>query len=98
MAHLFVEDGKKRKILELAPDVPGKVGRALGQTVVLEDGGASREHCLIERTPAGWQLRDLGSRNGTRLNGRPVVKEEPALLHAGDRIEIGAASLTFTGE
>ncbi len=98
MAHLFVEDGKKRKTLELPPDVPAKIGRALGQSIVLEDGGASREHCLIERTPGGWLLRDLGSRNGTRLNGRPVLKEEPLLLRPGDRVEIGAACLTFAGE
>jgi Nif-specific regulatory protein len=98
MAHIFVEDGKKRRTLELPPDVPAKIGRALGGAVVLEDGGASREHCLIERTPGGWLLRDLGSRNGTRLNGRPVLKEEPPLLRPGDRVEIGAACITFAGE
>jgi diguanylate cyclase (GGDEF)-like protein len=97
MAHLFVEDGKKRTTVELLPDVPGKVGRALQGAVVLEDGAASREHCLIERTPRGWQLRDLKSRNGTRLNGR-IAADEPVLLRPGDRIEIGAACLTFAGE
>jgi diguanylate cyclase (GGDEF)-like protein len=97
MAHILLEDGKRREPLELAPDLPAKIGRALEGAVVLEDKAASREHCLVERTPEGWRLRDLGSRNGTRLNGR-LLPKEPALLRAGDRIEIGQAVLTFAGE
>ncbi|HZV00425.1 MAG TPA: sigma 54-interacting transcriptional regulator [Planctomycetota bacterium] len=96
MAHVFLEDGNRKVIVELPPDVPAKVGRALQGTLVLEDGAASREHCILERTPGGWQLRDLGSRNGTRLNGR--VTTEATLLRPGDRIEIGAACLTYAGD
>ncbi|MBI3725910.1 sigma 54-interacting transcriptional regulator [bacterium] len=97
MAHILVEDGKRRLAIELAPDIPAKVGRALGGAVVLEDGAASREHCVLERTPEGWRVRDLGSRNGTRLNGRPLG-EESVPLQPGDRIEIGQAVLSFAGE
>jgi Nif-specific regulatory protein len=97
MAHIFLEDGKIRKAIELAPDLPAKIGRALQGAVVLEDGAASREHCLLERTPAGWLVRDLGSRNGTRHNGR-LLGKEPQLLTPGDRIEIGQAVISFAGE
>src|SRR5271156_6628612 len=97
MAHVFVEDGKKRLSVSLAPDLPAKVGRGLGGGVVLEDAASSREHCLIERTPEGWRVRDLRSRNGPRVNGRSLG-EASVLLQSGDRIEIGMAVLSFAGE
>lgn len=74
--------------------LPAVVGRQAGPcAIVLEDNLASRQHCAIERTPAGYQLRDLASRNGTRLNGSPVTQPTP--LHTGDLIKIGSAVLTF---
>src|SRR4051794_34281533 len=97
MAHLLLEDGERREAIELAPDVPAKAGRALEGALVLEDKAASREHCLLERTTEGWRIRDLASRNGTRLNGRLLARDAVA-LRPGDRIEIGLAVLTFGGE
>ena len=93
---VVIESGSRSWVQEVAVDQPISVGRALGNVIVLEDTDASRNHCLIERDPDDqhW-LRDLESRNGTRLNGRFVKK---ALLRPGDRIEIGATAITFTGE
>jgi pSer/pThr/pTyr-binding forkhead associated (FHA) protein len=47
----------------------------------------SRQHCLLRITPEGAFLRDLGSRNGTLLNGSLVQQERP--LADGDQIQIG---------
>ncbi|MGE0710975.1 MAG: sigma 54-interacting transcriptional regulator [Planctomycetota bacterium] len=75
---------------------PITVGRALENAIVVEDTASSRQHCQVERDEEGqaW-LRDLESRNGTRLNGRFVRK---ALLQQGDRIEIGATVITFMAD
>ena len=47
----------------------------------------SRQHCLLRVTPVGVTLRDLGSRNGTLLNGALLTGEQP--LRHGDQIQIG---------
>ena len=93
---VVIESGSRSWIQEVVVGEPISIGRALENTIVLEDTGASRDHAVIERDDEGqhW-LRDLESRNGTKLNGRFVKK---ALLRPGDRIEIGATAITFTGE
>lgn len=70
-----------------------RVGRDPDSDVVIADDRASRQHAFIYLTPAGLVLSDLRSRNGTLLNGRRVVEDEP--LHDGDVIEIGRTSLTL---
>jgi pSer/pThr/pTyr-binding forkhead associated (FHA) protein len=47
----------------------------------------SRQHCRLRVTPDGASIRDLGSRNGTLVNGRLVVGER-LLLH-GDQVQVG---------
>jgi DNA-binding NtrC family response regulator len=61
-------------------------------TVHVGDFQVSRQHLAIRRTPAGWQLTDLGSKNGTAVNGAPV---STAMLASGDIIEAGGAMLMF---
>ena len=93
---VVIESGSRSWIQEVVVGEPISIGRALENTIVLEDTGASRDHAVIERDEeAQHWLRDLESRNGTKLNGRFVKK---ALLRPGDRIEIGATAITFTGE
>ena len=92
MPRLVIEDGARSWSQEIPPGTTRvRIGRALTNTLVIEDGAASREHCAVELDPSGemW-LVDLHSRNGTRLNGQPVEK---AQLAAGDRIEIGSTSI-----
>lgn len=64
------------------------VGRSSRHTVHLPDPSVSRDHAEIILTDGRPVIRDLGSRNGTRLNGVRVEGEAP--LSAGDRLEIGA--------
>ncbi|MEO6777131.1 MAG: FHA domain-containing protein [Kofleriaceae bacterium] len=58
------------------------IGRDALCDLPLRAGGVSRQHAEIERTPEGFQLRDLDSRNGTSLAGMPLVGKVP-LVGAG---------------
>jgi adenylate cyclase len=70
------------------------LGRAAGNDVVLEDERISRRHATIHaQGDQEFLLVDLGSRNGTYLNGRRV--NQPTRLRDGDRVEIGPFALCF---
>ena len=71
------------------------IGRAPDGQVVLDDPGVSNVHAQITRHGANHFLRDLGSRNGTWVNGAQIVL--PHLLRDGDRIHLGATDLVFRG-
>lgn len=77
--------------LEVQPDqLPGSVtiGRASDCGLVIDHPTISRRHCRLELTPAGeLRLHDLGSGNGTRVNGAPVAN---GTLRSGDRLAIGS--------
>ena len=66
------------------------IGRDGGCDLVLADVTVSRRHARLERDGAGWLLQDLGSTNGTRLNGWLV--SSPVPVRAGDQVSFGAAS------
>ena len=63
------------------------IGRANSSTIVLDNGYVSSEHALITRRGDQWLLEDVGSRNGTLLNG--VKLGETAVISVGDVIAIG---------
>jgi pSer/pThr/pTyr-binding forkhead associated (FHA) protein len=62
------------------------VGRGPGVDKAFDDPAMSRQHAAIEFCGTGFRLRDLGSTNGTLLNGAAVQSAE---LRHGDRFEIG---------
>jgi len=62
------------------------VGRGPGVDRVFDDPAMSRQHAAIEFSGSGFRLRDLGSTNGTLLNGTTVQSAE---LRDGDQFEIG---------
>lgn len=72
------------------------IGRSLICGVIIQDCTASRLHARIERQDEDFLLVDLGSANGTFVNGRRIVEQHT--LRDGDKIGIGAplASLCFT--
>lgn len=67
------------------------VGRAPTNTASLPDETVSVEHALLHLRDGRWWLEDLGSRNGTRLNGQPI--NYPAPVVPGDAIGIGQVEL-----
>lgn len=78
--------------LRVAVDRTLVIGRAPGADVVLRDGRVSGSHARLEDRGDGWTLVDLGSRNGTRVNGELVVERE---LRPGDRVTMGSVVLGF---
>ncbi len=78
----------------LLVDLPLSVGRSAQNTIMLRDPSISRYHCRIEQHEDGYLICDLGSRNGSRLNGQKV---EIAPLQQGDHIKIGTSILKFLG-
>lgn len=68
------------------------VGRLTGCDICLEDRSASREHAVFTAEGSGWALEDLGSTNGTLLNGNRLARER---LRDGDRITIGLTELIY---
>lgn len=63
------------------------LGRSPDCGLALPDGEVSRRHACLHVTPGGVRLEDLGSTNGTRLNGIPL--HGSATLLAGDRVTVG---------
>ncbi len=73
------------------------VGRATTRAsweIALQDPSVSRPHARLELANQGWQLVDLGSANGTLVNGKPVI-EGGQLLQDGDIVAFGATLALF---
>ncbi len=72
------------------------IGREPHNTLALTDDLCSRNHAQVERDAAGdYQLTDLGSSNGTLLNGQRLVPHQPAQLESGAQIKIGRTEWLF---
>ena len=70
------------------------VGRSRECDVRVDDGNVSRRHFeLVQEGPTAWVVSDLGSTNGTEVNGRRVSGRQR--LDDGDRITIGSTELVF---
>lgn len=63
------------------------MGRGLGNDLVVDDGRVSRRHLQVRAHGAGVMVEDLGSRNGTRVGGLPLMGSR--VVPAGERISIG---------
>lgn len=72
------------------------LGRDLSNTIVLPDPEVSAEHALISVRDGHWWLEDLGSTNGTFLNG--VRVREPVIIAPGDVIRVGQVQLKLEGD
>ncbi len=70
------------------------VGRAMGCDIRVRDPYVSSKHCQFERRPNGFYVRDLKSRNGTKLNGVRVSEGE---LLPGAEITVGSTNFIFQG-
>jgi hypothetical protein len=68
------------------------LGRSREADIVLQDPNVSRRHAELRRDDSGWQVVDLGSTNGIKVNGRQVDNQP---LRPGDQITIGVTDLTF---
>jgi hypothetical protein len=72
------------------------IGRTRDCDLCLTDLSVSRMHAVLVRREDGWVLSDLGSHNGTRLNGWLV--REPVQVRPGDRVEFGSMAFIIQGD
>jgi nucleotide-binding universal stress UspA family protein len=85
--------GSKRRPYPLSKDALS-IGRLDACDIVLSDQGVSRKHAEIRREGDEWVVIDLGSTNGTIVNGKPVRRHR---LAEGDRIEVGETTIEYHG-
>jgi hypothetical protein len=71
---------------------PILIGRGTDAAVRVTDSSVSRRHAEVRPAGGGWALVDLGSTNGTRVNGMPVTERK---LEDGDVIAVGDATVRF---
>jgi len=91
-ALLLVLSGPRLGTRTVLSDIPIEIGRGSNSGLVLDADSVSRRHAKIEPIGAGHRLTDLGSTNGTYVNGLRVKEH---LLKDGDRIQIGKALLKY---
>ncbi len=85
------ETGEERERISITR-TPIVIGRQSSNDVVLSDPNVSRRHAELRRNDGTWTLVDLGSTNGTTVNGRPAPEHT---LRDGDRLGFGTSELVF---
>jgi Nif-specific regulatory protein len=93
-AYLIIHLGNRwTDIMRLNSDQKVVVGRASDNQIVVRDERVSRKHAEISTTSGGWTVRDLGSRNGTLVDGQAISGSHP--LADGETMSIGGCRITF---
>ncbi|MEW2132481.1 FHA domain-containing protein [Streptomyces sp. NPDC005435] len=76
-----------------------RIGRSLDNELVVSDLQVSRHHAEFQSTPDGrFEIRDLGSHNGTFVNGQPIAKGGTALLGPDDIVGVGHSTFRIVGD
>lgn len=98
VAMLLVQEGNSPKTQWPLSKPTMIVGRENDSDIQIDDRQVSRRHAEIIQTDEGYMLRDLGSKNGTYLNGE-TISREPRLIRNGDEVGIAlCAKLTFIAD
>jgi two-component system, NtrC family, response regulator AtoC len=84
---IHVETDGSSRVIDLPRETDVTFGRSRGATIVVEHEKVSRLHTRVRRTDNGIEVEDLGSRNGTRVNGELITKVTQ--VESGDEIAIG---------
>ncbi|MFH1830103.1 MAG: PEGA domain-containing protein [Pseudomonadota bacterium] len=87
LPYMIVVDGPRTGSRFPLKDGANIIGRAPGNEIRLEDQSVSRQHAEISKSPSGWFVKDLGSKNGTMVNGKPLT----------DSVGIGHKDIVKTG-
>jgi len=90
-SYLVVRRSDGSQVIDVDDGADIVVGRSSAATIQIDDPKVSREHARIVRRNGALQLIDLGSRNGTRVNGKTARGESS--LSSGDTIQVGQAEI-----
>lgn len=95
MAKLHILSGLlEGKVFDLL-DERVTVGRALDNTIRMEDATISHHHAVFLINTGGCKLRDLNSTNGTRVNGLRITE---TVLNNGDQVRMGSVEMRFESD
>ena len=83
----------KRLTFRIPPGSINTIGRSAGAQFIVEAPLVSRLHCQVTATDDTLQVKDLGSTNGTFVNGKRI---KAAQLREGDRLSVGRLELTVS--
>ena len=92
-AELMIETGPDAGHSHRAGDHPLRLGRSPDNDVILRDPATSGHHARLEQRGDQFWIVDLGSTNGTLVNGEPIQEKE---LKDGDRVTIGQNAVQFS--
>ncbi len=92
VAHLVVSRPGGPEFVVLS-DSGMSMGRGTDNDVIIADDSVSRLHAVLEARSGGFSIRDLGSRNGTYVNGERIIGERA--LRDRDEIRVGGARLAY---
>ena len=93
-AYLIIRQGHRwTDVFRLEPGRQFIIGRASSNEIPIADERSSRRHAEIFFEEGAWHVRDLGSRNGTYVDGQKL--EQAKSLVAGNQITVGSCRLTF---
>ncbi len=93
-AYLIIRQGNRwTDVFRLESSQKLIVGRASSNEIPVSDERASRRHAEISFMDGNWLLRDLGSRNGTLLDGSKI--DAPKVLSPGNQITVASCRMTF---
>ena len=90
---IFLPDGTQ--ISHDLQDEKTTIGRLADNALQIDDGSVSSRHAEIESEAGAYHLHDLGSTNGTFVNGEQVMD---AVLKHGDEVRLGIVETVFNGE
>jgi len=92
-AELTIESGPDAGHTHRASETALRLGRSPDNDLILRDPATSGHHARVERRGEQFWIVDLGSTNGTLVNGEPIQEKE---LNHGDRITIGQNAVHFS--
>jgi hypothetical protein len=81
--------------VELLGSGGATLGRSRDADIVLDDANVSRKHAEVRPSGGSWIVRDLGSTNGVKVNGRRLDPNRPQSIKPGDVIELGTSRAIF---
>lgn len=88
----LIHEGKSIQLTEILT-----VGREKGNSIVIDDKLVSRRHAEIQQIRGSYYIKDLGSSNGTYINGKTISKNKYIKLQQGDTIKLGGRIILTLG-